>query len=66
MKVVNFSNLLERGKYNYEIGLKIKEINNFKRNIRGLNIDVVTASTTMLTERLLLTYFGSKRGRALK
>ncbi|UJG44921.1 MAG: DUF58 domain-containing protein [Candidatus Heimdallarchaeum endolithica] len=66
MKVVNFSNLLERGKYNYEIGLKIKEINNFKRNVRGLNIDVVTASTTMLTERLLLTYFGSKRGRALK
>lgn len=62
MKVVNFSNLLERGKYNYEAGLRIKEINDFKRSVRGLDIDVITAPTTYLTEKLLLAYFGSKRG----
>ncbi|MHA1302738.1 MAG: DUF58 domain-containing protein [Candidatus Heimdallarchaeaceae archaeon] len=65
MRVVNFSNLLERGKYNYEVGLKIQEINNFKRNVRGLNIDVITAPTTYLTEKLLLAYFGTKRGGAM-
>ncbi len=59
--VVNFSNLLERGKFMFELGLQIKEINEFKRNIRGLNIDVSDAPTTVLTEKLLLTYFGSKR-----
>ncbi|MFW9852915.1 MAG: DUF58 domain-containing protein [Candidatus Thorarchaeota archaeon] len=59
--VVNFSNLLERGKFMFELGLQIKEINDFKRNIRGLNIDVIDAPTTVLTEKLLLAYFGSKR-----
>jgi uncharacterized protein (DUF58 family) len=61
--VVNFSNLLERGKFMFELGLQIKEINEFKRNIRGLNIDVIDAPTTVLTEKLLLAYFGSKRRR---
>jgi len=61
VKVVNFSNLLERGKFMFELGLQIKEINEFKRNIRGLNIDVIDAPTTVLTEKLLLAYFGSKR-----
>lgn len=61
IKAVNFSNLLERGRFMFELGLQIKEINNFKRNIRGLNIDVIDAPTTVLTERLLLAYFGSKR-----
>ncbi len=59
--VVNFSNLLERGKFMFELGLQIKEINEFKRNIRGLNIDVIDAPTTVLIEKLLLAYFGSKR-----
>ena len=58
---VNFSNLLERGKFMFELGLQIKQINEFKRNIRGLNIDVIDAPTTVLTEKLLLAYFGSKR-----
>ena len=39
----------------------IKKINEFKRSIRGLNIDVIDAPTTVLTEKLLLAYFGSKR-----
>ncbi len=63
MRVVNFKNLLERGRYMYEIGLQIKEINEFKRKIRGLEIDVIDAPTTVLTEKLLLAYFGSRRGR---
>ncbi|MCG3225691.1 MAG: DUF58 domain-containing protein [Candidatus Heimdallarchaeota archaeon] len=61
IKAVNFSNLLERGRFMFELGLQIREINNFKRNIRGLNIDVIDAPTTVLTERLLLAYFGTKR-----
>ena len=61
IKVVNFSNLLERGNYMYEVGLQIQAINQFKRNIRGPNIDVIDAPTTVLTEKLLLAYFGSKR-----
>ena len=61
VKAVNFSNLLERGRFMFELGLQIREINNFKRNIRGLNIDVIDAPTTVLTERLLLAYFGTKR-----
>lgn len=66
IKVVNFSNLLERGKYMYEVGLQIQQINNFKRNVRGLNIDVIDAPTTALTEKLLLAYFGSKRRGAVR
>ncbi|MHA1199836.1 MAG: DUF58 domain-containing protein [Candidatus Heimdallarchaeaceae archaeon] len=58
---VNFSNLLERGMFMYELGLQIKEINEFKRKAVGLNIDVIDAPTTVLMEKLLLTYFGSKR-----
>ncbi len=65
MTVVNFSNLLERGKYNFEVGLRIKQINEFKRNVRGLNIDVITAPTTYLIDKLLLAYFGTKRGGRL-
>lgn len=61
IKAVNFSNLLERGRFMFELGLQIREINNFKRNIRGLNIDVIDAPTTVLTERLLLAYFGTRR-----
>ncbi|MHA2254726.1 MAG: DUF58 domain-containing protein, partial [Candidatus Heimdallarchaeaceae archaeon] len=61
IKAVNFSNLLERGRFMFELGLQVREINNFKRNIRGLNIDVIDAPTTVLTERLLLAYFGTKR-----
>ncbi|MHA1667938.1 MAG: DUF58 domain-containing protein [Candidatus Heimdallarchaeaceae archaeon] len=61
IKIVNFGNLLERGKYMFELGLQIKEINNFKRNVRGLNIDVIDAPTTVLVEKLLLAYFGSRR-----
>ncbi|MHA2357401.1 MAG: DUF58 domain-containing protein [Candidatus Heimdallarchaeaceae archaeon] len=61
VKVVNFSNLLERGRYMFELGLQIKKINEFKRNIRGLNIDVIDAPTTVLIEKLLLAYFGTKR-----
>ena len=61
VKAVNFSNLLERGRFMFELGLQIREINNFKRNIRGLNIDVIDAPTTVLTEKLLLAYFGTKR-----
>jgi uncharacterized protein (DUF58 family) len=57
----NFSNLLERGKFMYELGMQIKKINNFKRNVRSLNIEVIDAPTTVLTEKLLLTYFGTKR-----
>lgn len=66
IKVINFSNLLERGKFMYELGLQIREINNFKRNIRGLKIDVIDAPTTILTERLLLAYFGSKRRSVMR
>ena len=61
IQAVNFSNLLERGRFMFELGLQIREINNFKRNIRGLNIDVIDAPTTVLTEKLLLAYFGTKR-----
>ncbi len=61
IKIINFSNLLERGKFMYELGLEIRKINNFKRKIRGLNIEVIDAPTNVLTEKLLLTYFGSKR-----
>jgi len=67
IEVINFSNLLERGKYMFEIGLEIKMINEFKRKVRGLNIDVIDVPTNVLVERLLLTYFGSKRkGRVLR
>jgi len=67
IEVINFSNLLERGKYMFEIGLGIKRINDFKRLVRGLNIDVIDAPTNVLVEKLLLTYFGSKRkGMTLK
>ena len=59
--VVNFSNLLERGKFMYELGLQIRKINEFKRKVRGLNIDVIDAPTNVLMEKLLITYFGSKR-----
>lgn len=61
IKIVNFSNLLERGKFMYELGLEIRKINEFKRKVRGLNIEVIDAPTTVLTEKLLLAYFGSKR-----
>ncbi len=61
IQVMNFSNLLERGKFMFELGLQIKKINDFKRSIRGLNIDVIDAPTTILTEKLLLAYFGTKR-----
>ena len=61
IQVINFSNLLERGKFMFELGLQIKKINDFKRSIRGLNIDVIDAPTTILTEKLLLAYFGTKR-----
>ncbi|MCK4844253.1 MAG: DUF58 domain-containing protein [Candidatus Heimdallarchaeota archaeon] len=61
MHAINLSNLLERGKYMFEVGKQIREINDFKRNIRGLNIDVIDAPTTVLSEKLLLAYFGSKR-----
>ncbi|MHA1463598.1 MAG: DUF58 domain-containing protein [Candidatus Heimdallarchaeaceae archaeon] len=61
IRVINFSNLLERGKFMFELGLQIKKINDFKRNIRGLNIDVIDAPTTILTEKLLLAHFGTKR-----
>jgi uncharacterized protein (DUF58 family) len=61
MMAVNFSNLLERGRFMFELGLQIRKINEFKRNIRGLNIDVIDAPTTVLTEKLLLAYFGTKR-----
>lgn len=58
---VNFSNLLERGMFMYELGLQVKKINEFKRKAVGLNIDVIDAPTNVLMEKLLLTYFGSKR-----
>ena len=66
IRVINFSNLLERGKFMYEVGLQIKEINKFKRSILGLNIDVIDAPTNVLTEKLLLAYFGSKRRGGLR
>lgn len=61
--VADFSDPIVSGIYSYEINKKLREINRFKRKLRGLNVRVVETHTEDLTERMLLAYFKAKQQR---
>lgn len=59
-EVVDFAKPMTKGLYSYDIYRSINELNEFKRNLRGLNVRVVETRTEDLTERVLLAYYSSK------
>ncbi len=58
---VDLSDLETKGVYLYNIYQKIKEIEKFKRKLRGLGVRVVEAHTDELIEQVLITYYSSKK-----
>ncbi|RMG31052.1 MAG: DUF58 domain-containing protein [Methanobacteriota archaeon] len=60
---IDLSDPLSRGLYDYVIFQKVKEIEDFKRKLRGLKIRVVESHTEDITQQVLLAYYSAK-GRA--
>ncbi|MCE7737617.1 MAG: DUF58 domain-containing protein [Candidatus Heimdallarchaeota archaeon] len=59
--VADFSDPVVSGIYNYEINKKIREINSFKRKLRGLKVKLVESYSHELAEKALLSYFSLKQ-----
>ncbi len=57
---IDLSDPLARGLYDYAIFKRVKEIEEFKRRLRGLKIRVVETHTQDMTQKVLLAYYSTK------
>lgn len=57
---IDLSDPMARGLYDYFIFQKVREIEDFKRKLRGLKIRVVETHTEDITQQVLLAYYSSK------
>ncbi|MHA2502772.1 MAG: DUF58 domain-containing protein [Candidatus Kariarchaeaceae archaeon] len=59
--VADFADPITAGIYAYEIGSQRRKLQQFKRKLRGLKIEVVESYTENLVEKVLLAYFTAKQ-----
>lgn len=60
--VADFSDPVTSGLYSYEISKDKRELQAFKRKLRGLKIDVIESYTDNVVEQVLLAYFSARSG----
>ena len=59
-EVIDLSNEVTRGIYNYHIYKTKEKLNDFKRSLRALRVKIISCTTDDLIEKVLLSYFHSK------
>ncbi|MEL0163367.1 MAG: DUF58 domain-containing protein [Candidatus Heimdallarchaeota archaeon] len=58
---VNLSDPISSGLYSFEIEKDKNKLKDFKRKLRGIDVDVIECFTENVIEQVLLTYFSTKR-----
>ena len=60
MVQVNLSDPISSGLYSFEIEKDKNKLKDFKRKLRGIDVDVIECFTENVIEQVLLTYFSTK------